>query len=47
MKWQVAIKFSNGRVLVKQYASMATAFAAGERAMKNDKVVKAIPSPVM
>jgi len=47
MKWQVAIKFSNGRVLVKEYASMATAFAASERAMKSDKVISATPTPVL
>ena len=45
MKWQIAIKYRNGRVIVKEYASMRTAFVASDKYMRLNDVLSVTPSP--
>ena len=44
--WQLAIKYATGKVLIKEYASLQTASAAGEKYIRQNGVVSATPSPI-
>lgn len=45
MNWQIAIKYKNGKTVVKSYTSMRTAFVASDKYIKNSEVLKVVPTP--
>jgi hypothetical protein len=45
MDWQIAIKYKNGKIVIKNYANMRTAFVASDKYIKNSEVLEVIPSP--